>query len=146
MKRCKKCGELKLETIENFNMLSSGNYRGTCKKCMAANTKKHYEENPNRVMDRVSKYKKQKEAADGYCSESDAEKIRISQEDRCAYCHVELNRGGELDHKIPVSRNGNNWPTNMAWACLTCNRDKHNKTAEEFFKWRAERGFPTIDI
>jgi len=142
MKRCTKCGQRKPENTEHFNMLPSGNYRGACKKCMAVNTKKHYDKNPQAVMDRASKYKEQKEAAGGYCSETDARKIRFTQNDLCAYCGEKLNRGGELDHKVPVSRGGNNWPDNMAWACITCNRDKHSKTVEEFMQWRRARGLP----
>jgi 5-methylcytosine-specific restriction endonuclease McrA len=142
MRKCKKCKELKEENSNNFNLLPSGNYRGTCKSCMAANTKKHYDKNPEKVMARVAKYKKQKEAAGGYCSDEQSNKIRLSQEDRCYYCDIPLKNGGELDHKVPVSRDGNNWPENMAWACKTCNRDKHNKTVEEFMSWRKQRNLP----
>lgn len=109
--------------------------------CMAANTKKHYDNNPQKVMDRVTKYNRQKMVAGGYCSDLDAEEIRTRQNDQCAYCNVALNGCGELDHKIPVSRGGDSSPKNMAWACTTCNRDKHSKTVEEFIRWRAERGF-----
>jgi hypothetical protein len=144
MKKCAKCGEDKPETVKYFNKLPSGNYRGTCKACMSANTREHYKKNPQRVMDRAAKYKQQKESAEGYCSECDARKLRSAQGDRCAYCGCDLAGGGELDHKHPVSRGGNNWPSNMAWACLTCNRDKHNKTAEEFLKWRRSRGLPWV--
>lgn len=139
MKRCTKCKEVKPKTTEYFNLLPSGNFRGTCKKCMAANTKKHYYDDPQMVMDRVSKYKKQRDSAPGYCTDNDARKIRREQRDRCLYCGISLNGDGELDHKNPVSRGGDNWPKNMAWACTTCNRDKHNKTAEEFIEWRISR-------
>lgn len=140
MKQCSKCGEKKPSTTEHFNMLPSGNLRGACKKCMAVNTRNHYYRDPQRVMDRVTKYKKQIESAGGYCSDLEVRNIREAQDDRCAYCGVDLKGGGELDHKTPVSRGGNSWPSNMAWTCRTCNRDKHNKTNEEFSKWRIQRG------
>lgn len=145
MKHCAKCKELKPETPEYFNLLPSGNYRSTCKICMAANTKKHYYKDPQKVMDRAAKYKEQKESSPGFCSELEARTIRRTQNDRCLYCGVALHGGGELDHKIPVSRGGDNWPQNMAWACMTCNRDKHNKTAVEFIRWRISRGLPTSE-
>jgi hypothetical protein len=63
MKTCKKCGELKAQSTDFFNMLPRGNYRGTCKVCMARVTKQHYYNDPQKVMDRVSKYNQQKEAA-----------------------------------------------------------------------------------
>jgi len=129
-RRCKKCDEVKLETTEYFNKLPSGNFRGTCKRCMAVNTKWHYDNNPQAVIDRVAKYKEQKELNGGYCTNSDLLTIRRQQNDICLYCGIELNGCGELDHKIPVSRGGDTWPSNMAWSCTTCNRDKHNKTGE----------------
>lgn len=56
---------------------------------------------------------------------------------KCQYCGiigVEL----EVDHKIPFSRGGSNELANLTTACITCNRKKHDKTPEEFLKWRDE--------
>ncbi len=144
MKHCNKCDELKPQNTEHFNKLPSGNYRGTCKTCMAANTKKHYYENPQAVKSRVDKYKRQKDVAEGNCSKAEADKIRRTQQDLCFYCGVGLSGRGELDHKDPISRGGSNWPSNMAWACITCNRDKHNKTVAEFIKWRISLDLPFV--
>jgi len=141
-RQCKKCGEVKPASMEYYNLLPSGSYRGACKECMAANTRRHYYINPQAVMARVAKYNEKKKAAGGYCTYYDLRKIRRQQNDKCLYCRVDLNGDGELDHKIPVSRGGTNWPSNMAWTCTTCNRDKHNKTAEEFKLWRQNRGLP----
>ncbi len=142
MKPCTKCRELKPETTDYFNRLPSGNYRGSCKKCMAANTKKHYDANPQATMDRAAEYKEKRDSAPGYFTESELIELRRTQKDKCLYCQAELHGGGELDHKNPVSRGGDNWPRNMAWACRTCNRDKHSKTVEEFRAWRRDRGLP----
>jgi hypothetical protein len=51
----------------------------------------------------------------------------------CTYCGQ---RGGalECDHVMPISRGGSNDPANLTTACRDCNRDKGNKTPEE---WRA---------
>lgn len=43
----------------------------------------------------------------------------------CAYC--EKRPGTELDHGIPLSRGGGNWPANIYPACVPCNRRKHAK-------------------
>lgn len=37
-----------------------------------------------------------------------------------------------LEHKIPLSRGGNNNYNNLGVACQSCNFKKHNKTVEEF--------------
>lgn len=53
----------------------------------------------------------------------------------CQYCSKV---GGELelDHIVPVSRGGLATEDNLTTACLKCNRQKHNKTPEEFIVWR----------
>ncbi len=38
----------------------------------------------------------------------------------------------QLDHKIPVSRDGNNEYENLGVACAQCNGKKNNKTVEEY--------------
>lgn len=41
---------------------------------------------------------------------------------QCAYCTVEP--ATTLDHCIPVSRGGSNWPANIRPACASCNTEK----------------------
>lgn len=55
----------------------------------------------------------------------------------CAYCRQ---AGGklEVDHVIPISRGGTNKLSNLVTSCRHCNRQKHDKTADEYLKWRAE--------
>ena len=142
MRACRKCLEEKPLTTEYFNLLSTGYWRGSCKICMAANTKRLYDEDPQKVIDRVSKYKRQKVDAAGSYDALDIAYIRKRVGDRCYYCGVALNGGGEVDHKTPVSKNGNNLRSNLTLACRTCNRDKHNKTAAEFVMWRRRLGLP----
>lgn len=51
---------------------------------------------------------------------------------RCVYCGDKPNEL-ECDHVVPVSRGGSNDPSNLATACVPCNRSKGGKTVEE---WR----------
>ncbi len=139
-KRCTKCGEQKPINAEFFNLLPSGSFRGTCKSCMAANTKKHYQLNPEKAKQRVSKYKIAACKAGGKCTREDVAAIRAKLGDKCFYCATPLNGRGEVDHKTPISQGGSNWPYNRTLACRTCNRDKHGKTVSEFRKWRRDRG------
>lgn len=139
-KKCKKCGELKPISIDYFNQLPSGGFRGTCKNCMALNTKSHYYADPSKVMDRVKKYKDQIKIAGGSYAPEDIMKIRQKLGDKCRYCGAPLSGGGEVDHIVPVSRGGVNSADNLTLACRSCNRDKHSKTAEEFISWRIQRG------
>ena len=115
---------------------------------MASNTRKHYHQDPQKVFDRVNKYKEQKASAGGEYTQEDIERLRTTQNDCCAYCGVTLKGGGEIDHRMPISRGGDNFPENLALACRTCNRDKHAKTDIEFMAWRelrTSRGFDNQD-
>ncbi len=51
---------------------------------------------------------------------------------RCRYC--EATGKMTIDHMIPLSRNGTNWPANMVPACMSCNARKHDKTFVEFYR------------
>lgn len=52
---------------------------------------------------------------------------------RCVYCGVS---GSEKkltkDHKIPISKGGTNWISNIAPCCQKCNSKKHDMTSTEF--------------
>ncbi len=136
---CKKCGETKPGTTEFYNVLPSGNWRGTCKSCMAENSRRHHAINPHQTSVRRAKYKQNLEKAEGFHTPADIDAIRLNLGDKCSYCGASLNEQGEIDHKTPLSRGGSNWPSNLTLACLTCNRDKHSKTEEEFRTWLTER-------
>lgn len=140
MRVCKKCNEPKELTTDFFNLLTSGTWRWTCKVCMAANTRRHYHENPAKVSARVARYNEQKRAAGGTYSAADISILRRRQNDRCAYCGESVQGFGEIDHMMPVSRGGTNSIENLILACRTCNRDKTNKTAAEFIAWRSRLG------
>lgn len=52
---------------------------------------------------------------------------------RCSYCNeVVPPERRDIDHVIPLSRGGADSVDNLCVACLSCNRQKHAKTAEEF--------------
>lgn len=111
---------------------------------MADNTKRHYQLDPEKAKARAAKYHAQKQIAGGTYTQEDVEAIRRALRDCCRYCGTPLNGGGEVDHILPVSRGGNSDPDNLTLACLTCNRDKHSKTADEFLQWRQQRGLRSV--
>lgn len=57
----------------------------------------------------------------------------------CQYCGKV---GGKLeaDHIIPFSKGGTDDMDNLVTACRKCNRQKRDKSVEEFLKWRKEHG------
>lgn len=54
---------------------------------------------------------------------------------RCRYCRTELTEQTlTLDHVIPLSRGGSEWPANCVPACLSCNSRKHDQTITEYLR------------
>lgn len=52
---------------------------------------------------------------------------------RCVYCSKILTIVTiTMDHRIPLSRGGSNWLSNLVPACVSCNCSKNTKTPKEF--------------
>jgi len=61
----------------------------------------------------------------------------------CFYCGVPLGTSFHVDHKIPVFRQGaSNLVENLCCACPPCNLQKQDKTADEYVRFRRNRGLP----
>jgi 5-methylcytosine-specific restriction endonuclease McrA len=55
----------------------------------------------------------------------------------CAYCGKRVAfSDGQIDHRVPLSRGGNNGIGNLEWACVHCNETKSNKL---LFLWLSQR-------
>ena len=59
--------------------------------------------------------------------------MRSRQGNRCYWCCVSL-KGipTEVDHVIPLSAGGSNWPENLCLACRPCNRLKNQRMPLDF--------------
>lgn len=70
-------------------------------------------------------------AAPGRFTEQDIQLKLRSQKSKCYYCQKPL-REYHIDHVVPLSRGGSNWPDNLVVACPTCNMSKHDKLLHEW--------------
>lgn len=64
-----------------------------------------------------------------------AKDIRLQyerQKGRCYWCGVKVGKKYHVDHVIPLSRGGTNWPENLVVACPTCNCSKGGKLPHEW--------------
>lgn len=60
--------------------------------------------------------------AEGSYTASDIEAIRKMQRNRCAHCRKKTKL--TIDHIVPVSKGGSNWPRNLQLLCMNCNSSK----------------------
>lgn len=68
--------------------------------------------------------------ADGSFTTEQARAILRFQDGHCAYCDVR--EGLHLDHVVPLSRGGSNWPWNLQWLCAHHNISKNSLTDAEY--------------
>lgn len=112
----------------------------------AANLDKHRalcrgwaRENPQAMRAIVAKRRAIKNAAEGSYTADDVARMLGEQDCQCAICRGEI--GGDVrfhvDHVIPLSRGGSNWPENLQLLCVPCNLSKADKLPEEFEAYRA---------
>lgn len=101
-------------------------------KCVAA-TRRYRRRNPDKAAEfRQRRHARLKNAPGGSFSvERYAARVAYFG-GLCAYCR--LAPYSELDHAIPLSRGGSNWPANVYPACVPCNRRKH--TRKLYSEWR----------
>lgn len=62
--------------------------------------------------------------AEGSHTAADVAALLAAQRGGCGYCGVSIRKGYEVDHIIPLSKGGSNWPRNLILACAPCNRRK----------------------
>lgn len=137
---CTGCGRELPITREFFGNTPSRGFRRKCRSCVASATRAHHADNPEMVAARVARRRSLEAAAGPRYSNADIAKLRVAQQDCCAYCMTPLLGMGHVDHMTPLARGGSNARSNLALACFQCNTEKHAKTAEEYFWWRSERG------
>lgn len=76
--------------------------------------------------------------AEGRYTKADISAMKLKQGNRCACCHDALT-DYHVDHVIPLTKGGTNWPDNLQLLCPTCNRSKGNKLPHEFIEYRRVR-------
>lgn len=88
--------------------------------------------NPDFMRARASRRRAAVQNAEGSHDASDIARIRLSQNDLCVYCQVDLAGSGHADHIMPLVLGGSNWPENIQLLCRTCNCRKQASHPEDF--------------
>lgn len=92
--------------------------------------------NPDKVQNFVRMRRARKAAAEGSFSHEAIKEINRLQNGRCAYCRISMKGKYQVDHIVPISRGGTNFPNNLQLVCSKyangCNQRKGNKDPIEY--------------
>ncbi len=86
-----------------------------------------------RITDKAGSQQKRarKKQAPGSFTAQDIKNKYISQQGLCYWCNDSIEGDYHIDHYIPLSRGGSNFPDNIVLSCPSCNIRRHNKLPDE---------------
>jgi 5-methylcytosine-specific restriction endonuclease McrA len=89
-------------------------------------SRKAYLSNPEAYKQRSRNRTARLKGADGSHSSADVRRQYVMQSGACFWCDRAVGVRFDVDHLIPLSKGGSNWPWNLVIACPRCNRSKHD--------------------
>lgn len=73
-------------------------------------------------------------SAEGTHTAADLQAQYERQRSRCYWCGQTIDSEYHVDHIVPLSKGGSNWPENLVIACPQCNQSKGDKLPHEWPK------------
>lgn len=159
--RCEEIKPATTEYFARHKLKSDG-FNANCKECnrrykvknrkkVAEWTRRYYQTNKERIDQATRDYRQKtkdqrrgmrraevrrrqarKRNAEGTHTAADVERQYKAQKGRCYYCKVKVGKTYQVDHVIPLSRDGSNGPENIVIACVHCNESKGAKMPHEW--------------
>lgn len=88
--------------------------------------------NPERHRANLLRRRSRERAAEGEHTAQDIKEQYERQRGQCHWCGVKVGDTYHIDHVVPLSRGGSNWPENIVIACPSCNLSKHDRLPHEW--------------
>lgn len=132
----KRAREYRLKNLEKIREKARQRYRLNRKERIAA-VKLYTEKNKEKVSAAQRSLRHKRRNAEGSFSSSDVFALGKLQKWKCANCKTCIKDSYHVDHIMPLSRGGSNWPNNLQLLCPPCNQGKHAKHPIE---WAQENG------
>jgi 5-methylcytosine-specific restriction endonuclease McrA len=102
------------------------------KEYVAARQLIYLSNNPEWARQRLNTRHVRKLQAEGTHAAADIQAQYERQKGRCYWCNVKVGNTYDVDHIVPLSRGGTDWPENIVITCPSCNRSKGNKLPHEW--------------
>lgn len=113
-------------------LLSYKSYRNSYPDRTKQANKRWANNNPEKVREISNRKRLRLLMVGGRFTAEDIKNLYHQQNGQCFYCGIVVGKSYHIDHYIPLSRGGSNFPTNLRIACPFCNLSKGNKMPEDF--------------
>lgn len=97
-----------------------------------ARNRASYKRHPENAKASKARRKAKLYNAGGHFTAKDVRRIGELQNWRCWWCGKKCRNKYHIDHRVPLSKGGTNWPDNLVITCSFCNLSKGNKLPEEW--------------
>lgn len=96
-----------------------------------------FQNNPQKRSSYEATRRAREQGALGEYTNHDIENLMHMQRAMCAECRKGINTGYHVDHIMPLSKGGSNYPHNLQLLCPSCNCSKHAKDPVD---WAQQNG------
>lgn len=96
--------------------------------------RQYIREHPDKMRAKVHNRNAMKMKAEGKFDSGDIARMLKTQRAKCYYCGKDISKSYHVDHVVPLSRGGANYPDNLVLACPHCNESKGAKLPHEWAK------------